>query len=182
MVSTARPAARPTPIQPTPTSGMPAAIIAVPSTARQSQKVPKNSAKSLRAIVQEPPWLFPTRLRPSAAPSQGESRAWRFAPDLAVARSVQPDVCEEALGAGLIVVAAGIVPDRAVGVAFADEIGAAQIFHAVAQVRVGIEQAGGGAAVAHRPGGVVADLHEAVIRTIAGARVVAALAHDDAPD
>src|SRR3569623_3478158 len=54
MVSTARPAAKPTPMKPTPTVGNPAAIIAVPSTAKQSQKVPKNSAKSLRAIRQMP--------------------------------------------------------------------------------------------------------------------------------
>ena len=69
---------------------------------------------------------------------------------------------------------------RAVGVAVGGMIGAGEIFHRVCHVGVGIEQAGGGAAIAHGTGGAELDLHQAVIALADGARISAALALDHA--
>src|SRR5690606_5931152 len=82
---------------------------------------------------------------------------------------------EQALALGVVVVAALVVADGGVLAVAADDPGAAQVFHGVFEVGVGVEQARGVAAIAHGTGGVVADLHQAPIRAVARLRVVAAL-------
>src|SRR5512141_2016080 len=71
---------------------------------------------------------------------------------------------------------------RTVGIAVGCMIGAGESVYRIGHVGVGIEQAGGAAAITHGAGGAESDLHHAVIALADGARSTAALALDDAAD
>ncbi|MNT81266.1 hypothetical protein D3C72_2208400 [compost metagenome] len=63
-----------------------------------------------------------------------------------------------------------------------DEPGALEILDRVFQIGFGIEETGGRAVVAHRLGGRIFDLHEAVVAVVVGSRLVGAFAVDHAVD
>src|SRR5262249_141352 len=72
--------------------------------------------------------------------------------------------------------------DGAIGVAAGRAIRAGEVAHRVSHVRVRIEQPGSGAAIAHGARRPQADLHQPIIAAADRARIVTALAHDDAVD
>ncbi len=86
----------------------------------------------------------------------------------------------ESFAFGGVVIAGGVIVHRPAGIAAGDMIGAGEIFHGISHVGVGIEQAGGAAAVTHRTRGREFDLHQAVIAARHDARIAAAFALDNA--
>jgi len=87
---------------------------------------------------------------------------------------------QAALALGGIVIPGGIIMHRTIAIAVRHTIGAGEIFHRVGHVGVGIEQAGGVAAIAQSACGGGLDLHQAVIAFRDDTRIASALALDHA--
>src|SRR5690606_34137604 len=87
---------------------------------------------------------------------------------------------QQALALGVIIIAASIEADRSILVAVSRQIGAAQILDCIFKIGLGVQQTACRAAITHRLGRVMPDLHQAPIDLVASGGVEITLALDNA--
>jgi hypothetical protein len=78
-----------------------------------------------------------------------------------------------------VVLAGRIIVHGAIGIAVSCAVSAGKIFRRIGDIRVGIEQAGGAAAIAHSARSAKPNLHQTIIAGVDDARIATALTPDN---
>jgi hypothetical protein len=79
----------------------------------------------------------------------------------------------------VVVLAGRIIVHGAIGIAASCAISAGKILRRIGDIRVGIEQAGGAAAIAHSARSAKPNLHQALVAGVDDARIATALTPDN---
>jgi hypothetical protein len=99
---------------------------------------------------------------------------------LRLGRRLQPGFFQEAFALRLIVVAARIKSHGLIRIVIGNLVGTGQIFHAIFEIGLGIEQIAGAALMAHAARGCRQHLHQTPIGTVAGCGIKPAFTLYDA--